>query len=322
MNRHFIPLALDTYFRGNSHEVGFCEEAGAGGNHLVAVTAAGKALGEGQANQGHVRLRERDLAPLLAEFKALPEGARRPELPDPAAATASERPAPDPPAGGLVVRGYCTYLDAAAKDTSRRIQRFYYEENPDAWAAETQSDMLWLTEEEWRSLLADKRDAGGGSAVPMEIQRRFFSTVGIDYMEGSVNALPVRESTMTLTLLGESDAGELQLRLDGHGRMGAAFNADSASKADTRGCELRVIGHVTYDRKAGKLTRFDVAGIGEAWGNKMDYTRREIRIPGERWAYGIACELVTGSAPYDRIPPYNMLHYGGRMRYFGNDQHP
>jgi hypothetical protein len=35
--------------------------------------------------------------------------------------------------------------------------------------------------------------------VPEEIQRRFFSTIGIDYMEGSVNALPLRESTMSIT---------------------------------------------------------------------------------------------------------------------------
>jgi hypothetical protein len=25
--------------------------------------------------------------------------------------------------------------------------------------------------------------------------------------------------------------------------------------------------------------------------------------------YGIACEMVTGNAPQDMIPPYNLLHY-------------
>jgi len=25
--------------------------------------------------------------------------------------------------------------------------------------------------------------------------------------------------------------------------------------------------------------------------------------------YGIACELVTGDAPQDLIPPYNLLHH-------------
>lgn len=317
MNEHFIPLALDTYFRGNSHELEFCQKAGAGGNHLVAVTAAGEILGEGNANRGHVRLRERDLAPLLAEFEALPEASRKPSLPDSRRATASKRPVPQPPRGGLILRGYCTYLDAHANAAPERVQHFYYKENPDAWAAETQSDMLWLTEDECRSLLPNKWHPGEQSAVSKEIQRRFFSTIGIDYMEGSVNALPVRESTATLTVLEESDAEELQLRLDGLGKMGEPFDAESISKAHSRGCELRIMGRLTYDKKAGKFTKFDVAGIGEAWGNKMDYTRREIRISGNRWSYGIACELVSGNSAYDRIPPYNMLHYGGRMEYFG-----
>jgi hypothetical protein len=32
--------------------------------------------------------------------------------------------------------------------------------------------------------------------------------------------------------------------------------------------------------------------------------------------YGIACELVTGDSPIDRIPPYNLLHYNGAGPYF------
>lgn len=284
----------------------------------MVVLANGEPLGEDRANGGVVRLRERDLAPLLAEFTALPEFERKPQLPDSTTATSPKRSLPDPPEGGLILRGYCTYVAINQKNEPERIQHFYYKENPDAWAAETQSDMLWLTEDEWRSLLPEEIQPGERSAVPEEIQRRFFSTIGIDYMEGSVNALPLRESRMTITVLGESDQSTVQLRLDGYGKMGAPFDAPAAAKARTRGCELRVIGRGVYDVKTQKFTSFDLAGIGEAWGNKMEYTQREIRIPGDRWTYGIACELVTGNSPYDRIPPYNMLHYGGRMNYFGS----
>ena len=49
----------------------------------------------------------------------------------------------------------------------------------------------------------------------------------------------------------------------------------------------------------------------------MEYTRREIGIDDYPWVYGVAFELVTGDAPVDRVPPYNMLHYGGGMKYFG-----
>jgi hypothetical protein len=34
--------------------------------------------------------------------------------------------------------------------------------------------------------------------------------------------------------------------------------------------------------------------------------------------YGIAWELVTGDAPQDLIPPYNLLHYNSTGAYFGD----
>src|SRR5262249_51753631 len=83
-----------------------------------------------------------------------------------------------------------------------------------------------------------------------------------------------------------------------------------------RGCELRVLGRVRYDRKKQAITRFDVAGVGRAWGNKMDYIHREVRLDRYPWTYGIVWELVTGDTPQDRIPPYNLLHYNSTGAYF------
>ena len=57
-------------------------------------------------------------------------------------------------------------------------------------------------------------------------------------------------------------------------------------------------------------------GVGRAWGNKMNYTRRAISMDSYPWTYGIACELVTGNSPLDRIPPYNLLHYNQVGSYF------
>ena len=54
--KHFVPLALDTYFRGNSHELEFCQKVRAGGNHLVVASAGGQTLGKGQ-----LKLRQKDL---------------------------------------------------------------------------------------------------------------------------------------------------------------------------------------------------------------------------------------------------------------------
>ena len=294
----------------------FCKAAGAGGNHLVAVTAGGKRLGDGQGRRGHVSLREKSLAPLLEEFKNLPASERKPVMPDPNEAKPSKRPVPAPPPNGLIMRGYCTYMKQEANGVPKREKHFYYKENPDAWAAETQSDMLWLTEGEWHSLIPETLQKGAEIMVSEPIQRRFFSTIGIDYMEGSVNALPVRESKLTIHYESKAKDGTHRLRLVGWGKMGKAQDPNSKMEPRTRGCELRVIGRISLDRSGQRILAFDIAGVGEAWGNKMEYTGREIRIPGDRWTYGIACELVTSDSPYDRIPPYNLLHYGGGMKYF------
>lgn len=309
---NFIPLALDTYFRGTSEDVEYCKKLKAGGNHLTAGTAGGRPLGSGK----RLRLRERDLAAVLEEFRALPEEERKPKLPPVEAASPPKRPVPAPPEGGLILRGYCTYLKRDAAGGVVRSQEWYYKENPDRWAAETQSDLLWVTKAERDSLVPADPKAGDRHDVRPALRKRFFSTLGIDYMEGSVNALPCRESRLELTVE-RVTAERIEMRLEGAGKMGKEPAESARQEPHSRGCELRVIGFVGYDRERKAFDRFDVVGVGRAWGNKMDYVRREVRLSDYPWTYGIACELVTARAPADLIPPYNMLHYGGGLKYFG-----
>ncbi len=281
---------------------------------MVAATASGIVLAKNQA----LRMRPLELEPLRIQYAALTEKEKAVSLLDPALATPAKRPVPQPPEDGLILRGYCTYMDTANSGKPERGRKFYYEENPDAWAAETQSDMLWLTEAEWRALVPQDPGPGATIEVPSEIQRRFFCTIGIDYMEGSVNALPLRASEMTLRIT-EADDRHIAMELTGRGAMGKAFDPSAPGAESSRGCALTVRGELAFDRPSGRFSRFDLVGLGRAWGNKMDYTRREIRIPGETWLYGIAAELVTTREPIDVTPPYNMLHYGNGAgaAYFG-----
>jgi hypothetical protein len=99
--------------------------------------------------------------------------------------------------------------------------------------------------------------------------------------------------------------------------LGKELDEELRRRPNSRGSELRVLGKVHYDRKKQAITRFDVVGVGRAWGNKMDYVGREIRLDDYPWMYGIAWELVTGDAPEDRLPPYNLLHYNSTPPYFG-----
>jgi hypothetical protein len=311
--RHFVPLALDTYFRGNSHELEFCEKVHAGGNHLAVVTAGGRTLGKGE-----MKLRERELAAALAEYGRLAKDERTPAMEDPAKAKPSKRPVPSPPVNGLVVRGYCTYLRREEDKKIVRAGQYYYRENPDRWKAETQSDLLWLTESERKSLVPADPKVGQRHEVAQAIQKRFYSTIGLDYMEGSVNSLAARKTTMTLTVK-TADERAITMRLDGYAHLGKELDPKLRREKNSRGCELRVLGEVRYDRVKQAIDRFDVAGVGLAWGNKMDYVHREVRLDDDPWLYGIAWELVTGDAPQDRIPPYNLLHYNSTGPYFGSD---
>jgi hypothetical protein len=307
-------VALDTYFRGNSEEEAFCRQLGAGGNHLAAATASGRALGKDRG----LRLRQQELDPVLDEYRGLPKSERQPALVLGVGATPSRRPVPQPPDDGLILRGYCTYL---RRDEAGRIGRsteFYYKENPDRWAAETQSDLIWLTADEWRSLLPEDPRAGQQIAVGAAIQRRFFATLAIDYMEGSVNSLSPRDTAMTLTVQQVAD-DRLALRLDGSGRMGVDFEEHERTAPRSRGCQIRLLGFLLFDRNQNRFEQFDVVGIGEAWGNKMDYVQREVRLESYPWLYGIACELVRDRGPCDLIPPYNLLHYNSAGPYFADD---
>jgi hypothetical protein len=311
VTRHFVPLALDTYFRGNSQELEFCQQVRAGGNHLVVATAAGQTLGKGD-----LRLRQKELDGALQEFAALPREQRTPALADPASAQPPKRAVPRLPANGLILRGYCTYLRHDRNQLVRSTE-FYYKQNPDRWKVETQSDFLWLTESEWKSLIPANPKPGDRQEILAPIQKRFYGTIGIDYMEGSVSALPTRKSTMAL-VVEKTDGATLVLRLEGHAHLGherapLLLGEEQGGVQEGRGCELRLLGTVHYDRKKQAITRFDAVGVGLAWGRRT----AEIRLDRYPWMYGIACELVTGDAPQNLIPPYNLLHYNPTGPYFG-----
>jgi hypothetical protein len=178
--------------------------------------------------------------------------------------------------------------------------------------------MLWLTRAEWQSLVPLDPKAGDKADVAPLIQERFFSTIAIDYMEGSVRSLKPRETRMTLTVERVTTEA-IDMRLDGYGMLGEQLDPALRRRPNSRGSEIRLLGFVRYDRRRAVIDRFDAVGLGEAWGNNGGTIDREVRLAAYPWRYGIACELVHGDSSIDRIPPYNMLHYGGSEPYFGRE---
>ena len=103
----------------------------------------------------------------------------------------------------------------------------------------------------------------------------------------------IRDSAMSVTVTA-SDAESISLRLEGHATL--ATEAD-LTKAD-RGFIVKLRGELRYDREAKTLTQFDVAALGEHWG-QGSFTPNP--RPGKSLlgiAFGIAEDI-----PANRVPP-------------------
>lgn len=292
---------MDSYYRGDKATTEFAKKLRAGGNDLVAATASGKLL----APKIKMRLQRQHLALAVREFNRLPNSDRQPKL-DPIDSNARNS-LPELPKNGLILRGHCTYLKESRKGQIQRANLYYYEENPDRWPAETQSDTLWMKEHEWKSLIPSQPKEGDKLQVPQGLQNRFFGTLGIEYMEGSVRSMLPTNSRMTLTVVAETPKF-VKFRLEGEATMGKRYVPQSRDKPDSRGCRVRILGFVKYDNLNNKITRFDVVGLGKAWG-QLGNGQSEVRKHQHPWTYGIVWEAVRGETAFERIPPYNLLHY-------------
>jgi hypothetical protein len=117
----------------------------------------------------------------------------------------------------------------------------------------------------------------------------------------------VRRAKLTLTVV-RATADGINLRLDGDVLLASAADA---AKAD-RGYEARLRGELRYLPVKQTIDRFDVAAVGEHWG-EGPYTGGA--RPG-RSLLGVAFGPVAGDQPADGIPPQAAREVG---RYFGRD---
>lgn len=185
-----------------------------------------------------------------------------------------------PPAGGLILNVNSRIpLDRAALGG-----------DPTRWNANQAvgRDHVWLTREEWRSLLPTSWDRGASLPVPPAIAYRLARFHLTDNVRGEPDMwtrADLREVKLNLVV---EDPGKL--RLEGTARMATPDNA--------RGYDARLQGYLTYDRTPSRFTRFDVLSWGEAWGHGR-YTGRE---PMGRFPLLIAFSLA-GNTPGDRVPP-------------------
>jgi hypothetical protein len=290
--------------------------------YMSCVSASGKLLGT------------RPSVKVLAEFKKLPESERKPgavKVPD---LKPSERVIPSPPAGGLVLKVHARFLSRTDRGELRyargedfpllgkepqkmRRWRLYLEPN---------TEYMWLTEEEWKSLVPAKPVKGGTVAVTPAIAERMarFHLLPRRSMtsEGSgLSKRDVRSARLTLTVEDVSSE-RIRLGLAGFLHTGTHFDREKATTPNGPlgfGYAAPVQGVLEYDRRKKAFVRFDIVAPGEVWGRWGDANNKSLPVerPGKT-PFGFAFELAKGASPSNRIPPGgNAAYVSDRTGYFG-----
>jgi hypothetical protein len=320
VREHFVAASVPTWVcRSESPEGEFLRGAGidkrwvTSSGYMNCLSASGKLLGE------------RPSPAILEAFARLPASERQAgavKVPD---LRPEERVIPAPPDGGIVLRVYARFLSREADGTLRRatVSDFpLLRERPDVartWVLflEPNTEYLWLTEREWRSLVPSDPSPGARLDVDpalAERMARFHLTPqrATTSEGGIVGRRSVKEARLTLHLVDISPE-RIRMDLEGFVHWGSDYDAEKATTPNgplAQGFATELLGRLEVDRTLGELTRFDVVAPGDVWGRWGDANGKSMYVerPG-RAPFGFALELATGVSPTDRIPP------GGNGRY-------
>lgn len=302
--------------------------AGAGGN-LECLTAGGIRLGSFYA-AGGTEVNRRELQGILKKWRELPDKERLPG----SVAVSTAGPVADnviaiaPPPGALILRTYHRVLTRAPDGNVRKVVPGDYPKSSnlgdkDTWLTfygerwEAQPDFMWIKENEWKAIV--RPNPARGDRYPLleavaDRMTRAHLTMGMAYGECSIcDRRDVRSRSLTLTVTDVS-ADVVHLRLDGDAALGA--DHDKSMRLDRKGSregrsvqgfEPKILGYLSYDRKAKRFTRFDVVALGDAYGTPGGDYHFYYR-PG-RYPIGISMELISGQTPGERVPPRAAVVY-------------
>jgi hypothetical protein len=308
----FIPVAGDdwyqrrrqdaegAFFRGVADQGPRKGEGGSTRQGIYVFTASGKLLA--YRNHRDPGVMRSVLEQGLKAWKKLPEAERKPgavQVGEPGKQDATY--VRTPPKGALVLNVHTRILDR------KEGGDYCIGTCRTAGGDQAALDHLWLTEEEWKSLVPANPKKGDTLTVPNRIVQRIARFHLTDNTRGEPpmwNRREVHQAAMTLTVEEVSPAA-VSLRLDGSVLLA---NAADAAKAN-RGFDARLLGYVRYNREKKAMERFDVVALGLHWGEGT-YTRGA--RPG-RTPLGIAFELARGDSPADVVPPQGSRSLRGYM---------
>jgi hypothetical protein len=275
------------------------------------------------------------------EWNRLPESERKPGAMKvgPQGTVDTKMAPPTPPRDGLILKQYYRTLGRDTKGYLRHVNRQDFvtnitgmvdKQSPKEFIDlciskkvfyEAQPDFVWLTEEEWKSLVPRDPKPGKSMPVATAISERIFRyhlipTMAFGESTGWDKPNDVRDGKLTLTVEDVSDK-KLRMRLDGSVRLGPEFATVAAKVREGKrvwGYEPRLLGYLEYDRKNQKFTRFDMVALGDTYGmleeNLRFYYRRG------RQPLAASFQLVSADVPANTVPPRCAKHAELHERYF------
>jgi hypothetical protein len=274
------------------------------------MTSGGRLLG------GTVKGRDglaRALEEVLADYAKLPEADRR-------AKSVEGEPKPQiaPPEGGLVLTVYDRPL-GRSKDGKYRL--------PDGddfgkfrtHAPHGQRSSLWLSKAEHESLIPADPVKGKSYPVPEKLARRIFLYALVPQTLWVVEEMwrpdSVKEGRLSLTV---EEVTETSVRMRVHGpvlmTMPSALHTWPVRKF-IKNLENRYDAHLegvlTIDRKAKKVTRWDMAVLGEysgRWFAGNDGWKEATRKAPMALGFAFELDGVSPTLPPERRRPRSFVH--------------
>ena len=277
-------------------------EGGSTRQGIYCLTADGKLLAYKNAGQAPDVMRD-VLRQGLAQWRKLPADQRRP-----GASTVGDSGATDkrfdrkPPRGGLIVNVFTRILDR---------------DSTGAWSCGTcdfaggnyaARDHLWITEAEWKSLIPAQVKQGDQRPLSATLAERIVRFHLMDNTRGEPpfwTREQIRANKLTLTAE-EVTPTHITWRLEGTALL--ATTADAA-KAD-RGFDVRLLGHLSFNRSQPACERFEIVAVGDHWGHG---TFTPGARPG-RAPLGVVFELAHGDSAADQVPPQATKDVGEYFR--------
>jgi hypothetical protein len=328
IKENFVAAAVPTWTcRAKSPEGEFLRGAGidkqwvTSSGYMICVSPSGKMLGYSPSTK------------VLEAFRKLPESERVAgaiKVPD---LKPEERLIPSPPERGLVLKVHARFLSRDENGGLRyaRTEDFPLmttkseSRNPWKLFLEPNTEYMWITEEEGKSLLPAKAQNGMTFEFnPRLIDRlvRFHLTPrrAMTSEGGILRKNDVKMAKASL-VVEEVTPDRIRMRLDGQIHTGAEFDRDKATTPNGPlgfGFQSSLHGIIEYDRTRQRFTRFDVVAPGEVWGRWGDANGKSLFAERpESTPFGFAFELSDGKSPTERIPPGgNPAYIGPKSGYF------